>query len=69
VRWIHESHRTLPRCGGSNDAIGSVSRAPRGRPRTKRFTTIRSTGQESPSVTDTEADEMEKHLRGLGYLE
>jgi len=27
------------------------------------------TGQESPSVTDPEADEMEKHLRGLGYLE
>jgi hypothetical protein len=22
-----------------------------------------------PSVTDTEADEMEEHLRGLGYLE
>ena len=24
---------------------------------------------ESPSVSDTEADEMEEHLRGLGYLE
>jgi hypothetical protein len=22
-----------------------------------------------PTVTDTEADEMEEHLRGLGYLE
>jgi len=24
---------------------------------------------EERSVTDTEADEMEEHLRGLGYLE
>jgi len=24
---------------------------------------------EEPSVTDIEADEMEEHLRGLGYLE
>jgi len=24
---------------------------------------------EEPTVTDTEADEMEEHLRGLGYLE
>ena len=28
-----------------------------------------STGGEEPSVSDTEADEMEEHLRGLGYLE
>jgi hypothetical protein len=28
-----------------------------------------STGGEESSVSDTEADEMEKHLRGLGYLE
>jgi hypothetical protein len=27
------------------------------------------TGEETSSVTDTEADEMEEHLRGLGYLE
>jgi hypothetical protein len=27
------------------------------------------TGEESSNVTDTEADEMEEHLRGLGYLE
>ena len=27
------------------------------------------TGEESSSVSDTEADEMEEHLRGLGYLE
>jgi hypothetical protein len=27
------------------------------------------TGGESSSVSDTEADEMEEHLRGLGYLE
>jgi hypothetical protein len=27
------------------------------------------TGDESSNVTDTEADEMEEHLRGLGYLE
>jgi hypothetical protein len=25
--------------------------------------------EEERSVTDTEADEMEEHLRGLGYLE
>ena len=24
---------------------------------------------EEPTVSDTEADEMEEHLRGLGYLE
>jgi hypothetical protein len=24
---------------------------------------------DEPTVTDTEADEMEEHLRGLGYLE
>ena len=29
----------------------------------------RPTGDESSSVTDTEADEMEEHLPGLGYLE
>jgi hypothetical protein len=27
------------------------------------------TGGEESNVTDTEADEMEEHLRGLGYLE
>jgi hypothetical protein len=27
------------------------------------------TGSEESNVTDTEADEMEEHLRGLGYLE
>jgi hypothetical protein len=27
------------------------------------------TDEEPSSVTDTEADEMEEHLRGLGYLE
>ena len=27
------------------------------------------TGAEESAVTDTEADEMEEHLRGLGYLE
>jgi len=27
------------------------------------------TGDEPSSVSDTEADEMEEHLRGLGYLE
>ena len=27
------------------------------------------TVEESSNVTDTEADEMEEHLRGLGYLE
>jgi hypothetical protein len=27
------------------------------------------TCEESSSVTDTEAGEMEEHLRGLGYLE
>jgi hypothetical protein len=27
------------------------------------------TGEESSSVTDTEADQMEEHLHGLGYLE
>jgi hypothetical protein len=27
------------------------------------------TGGETSSVSDTEADEMEEHLRGLGYLE
>jgi hypothetical protein len=27
------------------------------------------TGAEESTVTDTEADEMEEHLRGLGYLE
>ena len=26
-------------------------------------------GEESSKVTDTEAGEMEEHLRGLGYLE
>jgi len=26
-------------------------------------------GEESSNVTDSEADEMEEHLRGLGYLE
>jgi hypothetical protein len=26
-------------------------------------------GEESTTVSDTEADEMEEHLRGLGYLE
>jgi hypothetical protein len=25
--------------------------------------------EREPSVSDTEADEMEEHLRGLGYLE
>ena len=28
-----------------------------------------SSGEDASSVTDTEADEMEEHLRGLGYLE
>jgi hypothetical protein len=27
------------------------------------------TGEAEGTVTDTEADEMEEHLRGLGYLE
>ena len=27
------------------------------------------TGDEGSNVSDTEADEMEEHLRGLGYLE
>jgi hypothetical protein len=27
------------------------------------------TGDEESTVSDTEADEMEEHLRGLGYLE
>ena len=27
------------------------------------------TGEGSSSVSDTDADEMEEHLRGLGYLE
>jgi predicted AlkP superfamily phosphohydrolase/phosphomutase len=27
------------------------------------------TGSEESNVSDTEADEMEEHLRGLGYLE
>ena len=27
------------------------------------------TGDEETTVSDTEADEMEEHLRGLGYLE
>ncbi len=27
------------------------------------------TGDEEPTVSDTEADEMEEHLRGLGYIE
>jgi hypothetical protein len=27
------------------------------------------TGETEEAVTDTEADEMEEHLRGLGYLE
>lgn len=27
------------------------------------------TGEEETTVSDTEADEMEEHLRGLGYLE
>jgi hypothetical protein len=27
------------------------------------------TGEESSAVSDTEADEMEEHLRGLGYIE
>jgi hypothetical protein len=26
-------------------------------------------GDDTSNVTDTEADEMEAHLRGLGYLE
>jgi hypothetical protein len=26
-------------------------------------------GEEETTVSDTEADEMEDHLRGLGYLE
>jgi hypothetical protein len=26
-------------------------------------------GDDTSNVTDTEADEMEEHLRGLGYLE
>ncbi len=47
--------------------------------KTKAFTTIRSTGEgvsinlagrgPDGAVSDTEADEMEEHLRGLGYLE
>jgi hypothetical protein len=28
-----------------------------------------SSGEDASSVSDTEADEMEEHLRGLGYLE
>ncbi len=27
------------------------------------------TGEDTSTVSDTEADEMEEHLRGLGYLE
>jgi hypothetical protein len=27
------------------------------------------TGEEDLAVSDTEADEMEEHLRGLGYIE
>jgi hypothetical protein len=27
------------------------------------------TGDDAAAVSDTEADEMEEHLRGLGYLE
>jgi hypothetical protein len=26
-------------------------------------------GMDNPTVSDTEADEMEEHLRGLGYIE
>ena len=32
-------------------------------------TAVPGTSAQDPSVTDSEADEMENHLRGLGYLE
>ena len=41
--------------GGENGAEGAIPGMPK--------------GEESSNVTDTEADEMEEHLRGLGYLE
>ena len=38
--------------------------------KTKAFTTIRSTGEGvSINLAGREPDEMEEHLRGLGYLE
>jgi hypothetical protein len=46
-------HRRLPA------RAGGAGRADPGMP----------TGEDTSTVSDTEADEMEEHLRGLGYLE
>jgi len=54
--------------GNASDrvACGSVGRGTRQPSLPPSRTT---TGEDSSSVSDTDADEMEEHPRGLGYLE
>jgi predicted AlkP superfamily phosphohydrolase/phosphomutase len=60
---IHHTGRVLHELVGSDAKVETTAAAPAvaipGMP----------TGEESSTVSDTEADEMEEHLRGLGYLE
>ena len=56
---ITHTGRVLHELVGSAEAKAATSVEVPGMPR----------GDDGSSVSDTEADEMEEHLRGLGYLE
>ena len=45
--------------------VGSARRSPSSR----RQSSVAIPGMDNTVVTDNEADEMEEHLRGLGYIE
>jgi hypothetical protein len=49
--------RILPEIAGSDKAL------------TARESTVQIPGMGESAVSDNEADEMEEHLRGLGYME
>jgi len=52
-----------------HEVVGSEAKVSRGEAAPAVAIRGMPTGEESSNVTDTEADEMEEHLRGLGYLE
>jgi hypothetical protein len=52
-----------------HELVGSNTKVARSEPKPAVQIPGMPTGEESSSVTDTEAGEMEEHLRGLGYLE
>jgi hypothetical protein len=53
---------------GSDAVVGKRSDEPAAAKRAVQIPGMPS-GSEASNVSDTEADEMEEHLRGLGYLE